>query len=310
MRSAQRRRSWRQRSAAQRPGVGARRGAGVGGGRCRLGRDLGRSGDANGCTAGLVSSGASGPRQAAPGRRASCAPVSPQAFVNTVARRRMTCHSARHAQSCAAGIMRRGVWIDTHCHLDAAEFDADRDAVVARARAAGVAQIVIPAVDVANFERGARAGAPASARLRARHPSDVHRARRRRRPRRALRDALARHADDPRLVAVGEIGLDHFVAGLDRERQATIFAAQLAPRRRVRAAGAAARPSRRRPGARSSCAGAACAGGFAHAFNGSEQQAGAFVELGFRLGFGGAVTFERALQDPPRRPRRGARPRS
>src|SRR5207237_2228841 len=37
-------------------------------------------------------------------------------------------------------------------------------------------------------------------------------------------------------------------------------------------------------------------GGFAHAFNGSEQQADAFVELGFRLGFGGAVTFERALR--------------
>jgi TatD DNase family protein len=37
-------------------------------------------------------------------------------------------------------------------------------------------------------------------------------------------------------------------------------------------------------------------GGFAHAFNGSEQQANAFVELGFRLGFGGAVTFERALR--------------
>ena len=45
------------------------------------------------------------------------------------------------------------MWIDTHCHLDAAEFDADRDAVVARARAAGVLQIVLPAVDRANFER-------------------------------------------------------------------------------------------------------------------------------------------------------------
>ena len=43
------------------------------------------------------------------------------------------------------------MWIDTHCHLDAPEFDADRDAVVARARAAGVAQLVLPAVEVAHF---------------------------------------------------------------------------------------------------------------------------------------------------------------
>jgi len=111
----------------------------------------------------------------------------------------------------------------------------------------------------------------------------------------ALRDALARHAGDPRLVAVGEIGLDHFIAGLDRERQTAIFAAQLGlaaefelpvllhVRRAVDPVLAQLR-RRRVPG------------GFAHAFNGSEQQAAAFVELGFRLGFGGAVTFERALR--------------
>ena len=91
----------------------------------------------------------------------------------------------------------------------------------------------------------------------------------------ALRDALARHAGDPRLVAVGEIGLDHFVAGLDRDRQASDLRAPARPRRRVRPAGAAARPARRRHRCSSSCAGAASRGGIAHAFNGSEQQAGA-----------------------------------
>ena len=186
------------------------------------------------------------------------------------------------------------MWIDTHCHLDAAEFDADRDEVVARARAAGVAQIVIPAVDVANFERVREL----AHRHRLAYALGIH-------PMctgaagaddlAALRDALARHAGDPRLVAVGEIGLDHFIAGLDRERQAAIFAAQLGlaaefglpvllhVRRAVDPVLAQLR-RRRVPG------------GFAHAFNGSEQQADAFVELGFRLGFGGAVTFERALR--------------
>jgi len=195
----------------------------------------------------------------------------------------------------ALGAARRvPLWIDTHCHLDAAEFDADRDDVVARARAAGVAQIVIPAVDVANFERVREL----AHRHRLAYALGIH-------PMctgaagaddlAALRDALARHVGDPRLVAVGEIGLDHFIAGLDRDRQATIFAAQLGlaaefglpvllhVRRAVDPVLAQLR-RRRVPG------------GFAHAFNGSEQQAGAFVELGFRLGFGGAVTFERALR--------------
>src|SRR6476661_4110645 len=186
------------------------------------------------------------------------------------------------------------VWIDTHCHLDAAEFDADRDAVVAAARAAGVATIVLPAVDAGNFDRVR----DLAHRHRLAYALGIH-------PMctgaagaddlAVLRDALVRHAGDPRLVAVGEIGLDHFIAGLDHEHQATIFAAQLGlaaefglpvllhVRRAVDPVLAQLR-RRRVPG------------GFAHAFNGSEQQAAAFVELGFRLGFGGAVTFERALR--------------
>ncbi|MEO8311124.1 MAG: TatD family hydrolase [Caldimonas sp.] len=186
------------------------------------------------------------------------------------------------------------MWIDTHCHLDAAEFDADRDDVVARARAAGVDQIVIPAVAVANFERVREL----AHRHRLAYALGIH-------PMctdgagagdlAALRAALERYGADPRLVAVGEIGLDHFIAGLDRERQAEIFAAQLALAAEFRlpvllhvrrAIDTVLKHLRRRP----------VAGGLAHAFNGSGQQAGAFVELGFRLGFGGAVTFDRALR--------------
>jgi len=186
------------------------------------------------------------------------------------------------------------VWIDTHCHLDAAEFDADRDAVVAAARAAGIGAIVIPAVDAGNFGRvrelAHRYGLSYALGIHpmctmGAGPADLA----------ALRAALEAHRDDPRLVAVGEIGLDHFIAGLDPVRQAGIFAAQLKLAREFelpvllhvrRAVDSVLKQLRRCP----------VRGGIAHAFNGSEQQANAFVELGFRLGFGGALTFERALR--------------
>ena len=101
-----------------------------------------------------------------------------------------------------------GAWIDTHCHLDAAEFDADRAAVAARAQAAGVA-LVLPAVEVANFDvvcaLAHRHGAAYALGI---HPLAIARAAEEDLER--LRDALAGHRADPRLVAVGEIGLDRF----------------------------------------------------------------------------------------------------
>ena len=166
----------------------------------------------------------------------------------------MTCHSAAGPSQASS----RAVWIDTHCHLDAAEFDADRDAVVARARAAGVAQIVLPAVDAANFERGARAGAPASA-LPTRSASIRCASSAPATPtwrRCATRSRAMR--DDPRLVAVGEIGLDHFVAGPRPRAAGAILRRAARARRRVRAAGAAARARARPTRCSSTCAGAAC----------------------------------------------------
>jgi TatD DNase family protein len=185
-------------------------------------------------------------------------------------------------------------WIDTHCHLDAPEFDADRAAVVARARAAGVSQLVLPAVEVANFDAvRALAQAHDAAYALGIHPlfveraadADLH----------TLRQALQLHRGDPRLVAVGEIGLDHFVPGLDRARQERFYLAQLELAREAglpvilhvrRSADALLKGLRRVP----------VRGGIAHAFNGSAVQAQHFVALGFRLGFGGAMTHERALQ--------------
>jgi TatD DNase family protein len=193
----------------------------------------------------------------------------------------------RHPSSAA-------MWTDTHCHLDAPEFDADRAEVVARATAAGVTQIVLPAVAAAHFETvRALAQAHGCAYALGIHPLYVDRAQDG--DFQTLRQALAAHRGDPRLVAVGEIGLDHFVPGLDLARQAHFYVEQLKLAAEFelpvilhvrRSADALLKQLRRVP----------VRGGIAHAFNGSEQQAMAFVGLGFRLGFGGAMTFERALQ--------------
>lgn len=185
-------------------------------------------------------------------------------------------------------------WIDTHCHLDAAEFDADRAAVHARARAAGVGLLVLPAVrsaDLATVRALAHAGGDAYAL--GIHPLYVGR---------EPADGLARlaaglqaQAADARLVAVGEIGLDGFVPGADAALQTRWCSAQLGLAREaglpvllhVRRAVDPLLGLLRRT---------RVVGGIAHAFNGSAQQARAFLDLGFKLGFGGAMTQPRALQ--------------
>jgi TatD DNase family protein len=184
-------------------------------------------------------------------------------------------------------------WIDTHCHLDAREFDADRDAVRQRARDAGVLHCVLPAVDVATFaavrELALRHGDSYALGI---HPLATGRARLDDLDR--LDAALTACRDDPRLVAVGEIGLDFFDETLERERQERFFAEQLRLARKHdlpvilhvrRSADGLLKYLRRER-----------VGGIAHAFNGSRQQADEFVRLGLRLGFGGTVTYERAQQ--------------
>lgn len=190
-------------------------------------------------------------------------------------------------------------WIDTHCHLDAPEFAADVDAVRQRAHAAGVGLCVIPAVQAADFE-GTRALAHrlGDAYALGIHPMYVPQA-----PEDALDQldaALQRHADDPRLVAVGEIGLDYFVPELTapgplRERQEHFWREQLRLARRyglpvivhVRRSVDEVLKAVRDIGV---------VGGIAHAFSGSRQQADAALGLGLKLGFGGATTFERATR--------------
>jgi TatD DNase family protein len=193
------------------------------------------------------------------------------------------------------------MWIDSHCHLDAPEFGADHAlALSLRERAAtlGVGLCVVPAVERTNFgtvrQLAHRTGDAYALGI---HPLYVPQAQDT--DLEALDAELTEHRDDPRLVAVGEIGLDFFVPALCtpemRERQAFFYRAQLRLARKHalpvivhvrRSADQLLKHLRELP----------TGGGIAHAFNGSEQQAQAFLGLGFKLGFGGAVTFEPARQ--------------
>lgn len=208
----------------------------------------------------------------------------------------MTCS----ANTPPLGTMGR-MWIDTHCHLDAPEFGPDHTlAVQARERATslGVELCVIPAVARANFDVVRRlAHRLGDAYALGIHPLFVPQAKED--DLLALDAALTEHRDDPRLVAVGEIGLDFFVPTLCepamRKRQTFFYREQLRLARKHRlpvilhvrrSADVLLKHLRELP----------TGSGIAHAFNGSAQQAQAFIDLGFKLGFGGAVTFEPALK--------------
>jgi TatD DNase family protein len=189
-------------------------------------------------------------------------------------------------------------FIDTHAHLDAAEFAHDRAQVHQRARAAGVIQSVIPAVEAANFDAVRRlAHAQQDAYALGIHPLYTPRANAA--DLASLETALQAHRDDPRLVAVGEMGLDGFVPELNTPealaKQQQFYKAQLKLAKQCqlpvilhvrRTADLLLKGLRDTP----------VVGGIAHAFNGSLQQAHAFIDLGFKLGFGGALTYDRALQ--------------
>ena len=195
------------------------------------------------------------------------------------------------------------VWIDTHCHLDTAEFGAMAADVRQRARAAGVVHCVIPAVEVGNFgavRSLAHAGGDSYAL--GIHPLFVPRATDA--DLQTLELELAARIDDPRLVAVGEIGLDFFVPALCepamRERQEYFYMQQLRLARSFdlpvilhvrRSADRLLRGLRQVGGERP----AQLARYRPRVFR-QRQQARAFTDLGLKLGFGGAVTYERALR--------------
>ncbi|HDS1040065.1 TPA: TatD family hydrolase [Stenotrophomonas maltophilia] len=181
------------------------------------------------------------------------------------------------------------VLVDSHCHLDASEFDADRDAVIARARAAGVQAQVVPAVTAASWPklRQVCQQAPGLYPAYGLHPMFLaehqpgHLA--------DLRGWIERE----RPCAIGECGLDFFVEGLDAEAQQRYFVGQLELAREFdlpvivharRAVDAVIAAIKRVGGLR----------GVVHSFSGSPEQAAQLHKLGFLLGLGGPLTYERA----------------
>ncbi len=181
------------------------------------------------------------------------------------------------------------VLIDTHCHLDVAEFDPDRGAVLARTRAAGVTGLVIPAIHRAGWPGLLALCATAADLYPALGLHPVYLEQHQDADLTALERALA----DVRPTAIGEIGLDYYVRELDRDRQQALFEAQLVIARtaglpvllHVRKAHEQVLATLKR---------IPVCGGIAHAFSGGGEEARRYRDLGFALGFGGMLTFERS----------------
>lgn len=183
------------------------------------------------------------------------------------------------------------MFIDTHCHLDAAEFGNTQADIVRNAAAAGVNRLVIPSVACNNFDavRKLCEQHPDCSPAYGIHPMYTDDAT----PRdlEVLHEYLKQHP----AIAVGEIGLDFFIKHYDQTRQEHFFVEQLKLAREfdlpvllhIRRAQDTILKHLRQIKVR---------GGIAHAFNGSHQQADEFIKLGFKLGFGGAMTYSRATK--------------
>ncbi len=191
------------------------------------------------------------------------------------------------------------MWIDTHCHLDAPEFADSLDAVIQRAAEKNVKAILLPAVKVSDCSHVKELAHQYSQQIPGLvytlgiHPLFTNQAQEG--DIEILEKRIIESLSDPRFVGVGEIGLDYFVEGLDPHKQEFFFNAQLDLAQKYqlpvvlhvrRSQDAILKALRRRN----------IPSGIAHAFNGSFQQAEQFIELDFKLGFGGAATYERALQ--------------
>ncbi|MDC8746978.1 TatD family hydrolase [Xanthomonas campestris] len=179
--------------------------------------------------------------------------------------------------------------IDSHCHLDASEFDADRATVIARAQAAGVMQQVVPAITAASWPglREACALAPGLHPAYGLHPIflDQHRP--------EHLELLAEWIARERPCAIGECGLDFFLDGLDAQTQRHYFDGQLQLAKRFDLPLIVhARRAVEEVIARIKAVGGIR--GVVHSFAGSPEQAQQLWKLDFMIGLGGPVTYPRA----------------
>jgi TatD DNase family protein len=183
------------------------------------------------------------------------------------------------------------VIIDSHCHIDFNDFDADRNEVIQRAQQLGVEKIIVPGVQRTRWDRVRDCcdAYPALYPCYGLHPyfiAEHHR---------DDIDALARYIEQHRPVAIGECGLDFFLKQLDREQQHFYFEQQLDIALQAdlpvviharKSSEAVIDAIKQRPGLR----------GMIHSYSGSYQQAVKLIDLGFYLSFGGPVTFEKSTR--------------
>ena len=176
--------------------------------------------------------------------------------------------------------------VDTHCHLDVTDFDIDRSDILKRCRLGGINKIIIPAIqskswpniiELCDLEEGLY---PAFGLhpvfLKQHQAEDINK--------------LEHLLEKVRPIAIGEIGLDFYVKELDQKKQIDLFEAQLFVAKKyelpvilhVRKAHDQVLQLLKKIKVK---------GGFCHAFNGSMQQAEKYIELGFKLGFGGTLTY-------------------
>ncbi len=176
---------------------------------------------------------------------------------------------------------------DTHCHLDNQEFDSDRNVVLENCRKKGIENILVPAVERAGWD-GLLALCERDKSLYPAlglHPVLIEK--HRQADLKQLENYLAEYSP----IAIGEIGLDFYIDRPDRDRQLEYFSAQLS------LAANAQLPvilhiRKAHDQVLSLLRKQTICGGFAHAFNGSQQQAQQYIDLGFKLGFGGTLTYE------------------
>lgn len=181
--------------------------------------------------------------------------------------------------------------IDSHCHLDSGDFDADRETILQLCQQRGISTIIVPGVTAATWQRLLTLCGQYPALIPAlglhpiyldqHHDSDI--------------TLLEQHMDDKSVIAVGEIGLDYYLDTLDRTHQQRLFEAQLCVARNI-ALPVILHVRKAHEQVLSTLQRIKPRGGIVHAFNGSYEQALRYIALGFKLGFGGMLTYARSTK--------------